>query len=90
MKCLFCKGTLEDKTSAFTVELGGCIIVVKNVPSHVCSQCGETSYGDEVYKELEKVVDELRDSITEVAIADYNKRVSPRRARTLKKPVSTK
>ena len=64
MKCLFCKGTLEDKTSAFTVELGGCIVVVKNVPSHVCSQCGETSYGDEVYKELEKVIDELRDSIT--------------------------
>jgi len=64
MKCLFCKGTLEDKASAFTVELGGCIVVVKNVPSHVCSQCGETSYGDEVYKELEKVIDELRDSIT--------------------------
>ena len=88
MRCLFCKGKLEDKNTVFTIELGDCIIIVKNVPSHVCSQCGEASYGDDVYKELENVVDELRDSITEIAIADYNKRLSPRRARAVKKPVS--
>ena len=71
MRCLFCKGSLEEKTSAFTAELGGCIVIVKNVPSHVCTQCGETSYSDTVYRELEKVVDQLRDSITEVAIVDF-------------------
>ena len=71
MRCLFCKGTLEEKTSAFTLELDGCIVVVKNVPSHVCSQCGETSFSDEVYRELEKVVDQLRGTISEVAIVNY-------------------
>ena len=71
MRCLFCKGTLEDKPSAFTLELGDRIIIVKSVPSHVCSQCGETSFGDDVYKELEKVVDQLRETITEVAIVNY-------------------
>ena len=29
MKCLLCKGTLEDKTAAFTVELDDSIVVVK-------------------------------------------------------------
>ena len=71
MRCLFCKGKLEDKTSAFTMEIGNRIIIIKSVPSHVCSQCGETSYSDDVYRELEKVVDQLRESITEIAIVDY-------------------
>ena len=44
---------------------------MRRVPSHVCSQCGETSYSNDVYRELEKVVDQLRESITEIAIVDY-------------------
>jgi len=71
MRCVFCKGKLEDKTSAFTLELGNRIIIVKDVPSHVCSQCGEASFSDDVYRELERVVDQLRESITEVAIVNY-------------------
>jgi len=71
MRCVFCKETLEEKTSAFTVELDERIVVVKNVPSHVCSQCGEVSYSDDVYRELEKVVEQFRDTITEVAIVNY-------------------
>ena len=71
MRCIFCKGALEDKTSAFTLELDGCIIVVKNVPSHVCSQCGEVSFNDEVYRELEKIIDKMRGTISEVAIVNY-------------------
>ena len=71
MRCVFCMGTLEEKTSAFTVELDERIVVVKNVPSHVCSQCGEVSYSNDVYRELEKVVEQFRDTITEVAIVNY-------------------
>jgi len=71
MRCVFCKGTLEEKPSAFTVELGERIVVVKNVPSHVCSQCGEVSFSDNVYRELEKVVEQFHDTITEVAIVNY-------------------
>ena len=71
MRCIFCKGILEEKTSAFTLELDGCIIVVKNVPSHVCSQCGEASFSDEVYRELEIVIDKMRGTISEVAIVNY-------------------
>ena len=37
----------------------------------ICSQCGEASYSDEVAKKLEKIIDSLRSTITEVAVADY-------------------
>ena len=71
MRCLYCKGTLEDSTSTFTLDLDGCIVVVRNVPSHVCCQCGESSFDDGVYRQLEKIVDQLRDTISEVSIINY-------------------
>ena len=52
-------------------EIDGCAVIIKNVLAKVCSQCGEASFTDEVAKKLEQIVDSLRTSITEVAIADY-------------------
>lgn len=71
MKCLMCKGHLEDKLTTFMVDLDNCIIIVKNVPSQVCSQCGEVSYSDDVTKHLEKIVSTMRNVITEIAILNY-------------------
>jgi formylmethanofuran dehydrogenase subunit E len=51
-----------------------CIIIVKNVPSQVCSQCGETSYSDNVVAELEKIVSEARKDLMEIMVINY---VSP-------------
>ena len=71
MNCFFCKGKLIDGTTTFMSEIDGCVIIIKNVPAKICSQCGEASYSDEVAKKLEQIVDSLRTSITEVAVADY-------------------
>ncbi|WP_019554504.1 type II toxin-antitoxin system MqsA family antitoxin [Propionispira raffinosivorans] len=71
MKCFMCKGHLEDKLTTFMVDLGKCIVIVKNVPSQVCSQCGEVSYNNEVAKELEKIVSTMRASLTEIAVVNY-------------------
>ena len=42
--CFMCKGDLENKKTTFMVELDNCIIIIKNVPSQICKQCGEVSY----------------------------------------------
>ena len=60
MNCFMCKGDLEDKNTTFMVELDNCIIIIKNVPSQVCRQCGEVSYSNEVAKQLEKLVNSVR------------------------------
>ena len=70
-KCIVCKGNLEDKLTNFIADLGDCIIIVKDVPSQVCSQCGEVSYSHEVALQLEKITNKLKDSLTEVAIVHY-------------------
>ena len=58
------------------VELDNCIIIIKNVPSQVCKQCGEVSYSDEVAKQLEKLVNRVRDSITEITVINYSEKVA--------------
>ena len=71
-----CKGELEDKNTTFMIELDNCIIIIKNVPSQVCKQCGETSYTDEVAKQLEKLVNLVRNSITEITVINYTEKVA--------------
>ncbi len=76
MSCFMCKGTLEDKLTTFMVDLGNCIVIVKNVPSQVCAQCGEVSYSDDVAKRLEKIVDSMKAAIAEIAVVNYSDRVA--------------
>ena len=79
-----CKGKLEEKNTTFMVELDNCIIIIKNVPSLVCEQCGEVSYSNEVSKQLEKevskqlekLVNAVRNSITEITIINYSEKVA--------------
>ena len=76
MKCFMCKGDLENKKTTFMVELEECIIIIKNVPSQVCKQCGEVSYSDEVAKQLEKLVNSVKNVITEITVINYSEKVA--------------
>ena len=71
MTCFMCKGEIISSTTTFMVDLGNCIIIVKNVPCFQCSQCGEISYSNEVAKRLEKIVDTLKNTVTEISVIDY-------------------
>jgi YgiT-type zinc finger domain-containing protein len=75
MKCFLCKGRVEDKSTTFMVDLENCIVIVKNVPSQVCSQCGETSYSNDVAHKLEKIVNDMRKATTEIAVVNYSDKV---------------
>lgn len=76
MTCFMCKGELEDKLTNYIVDLGSCIIIVKDVPSQVCSQCGEVSYSNEVAEHLEKIVNKMKDAMMEIAVVHYSDKVA--------------
>lgn len=42
--CTFCKGDLHAALTTFTIDLDSCIVIIRNVPSQVCTQCGEPYY----------------------------------------------
>ena len=71
LNCSMCKGNLIDKLTTFMVDIGGRIIIVKNVPSQVCGQCGEASYRDDIARQLEGIVNSLNSSITEIAVVNF-------------------
>ena len=78
MKCFLCKGQLEEQLTNFMIDVDNCCIIVKNVPSQVCGQCGEVSYSDEVAAklgELEAAIgksDEEAVHILESAVPTYH------------------
>ena len=76
MNCFMCKGDLEDKNTTFMVELDNSIIIIKNVPSQVCKQCGEVTYTDEVAKQIQKLVNSVKNSITEITVINYTEKVA--------------
>lgn len=77
MNCFFCKGETVKTTTKFIVDLGRCVVIVKNVPAMVCQQCGEASFDNDVAQQLEKIVEAVKHSImSEVAIVDYSRDVA--------------
>lgn len=77
MTCFFCKGQTVETMTKFIVDLGQCVVIVKDVPARVCQQCGEASYSNEVAQQLEKIVEAVRNGImSEVAIIEYPRYVA--------------
>ena len=74
--CFRCKGSVESKIKTHAVTLDKCVIIIKNVPSFVCKQCGETYFSDSVMQALETIIDKLENLIKEVAIVDYSDNVA--------------
>ena len=74
MICFMCKGSVQDGFSTFTADLGKCIVIVRNVPSSICNQCGEASYTDVIARRLEEIIHSLADPVsTEIAVVSYTK-----------------
>jgi len=77
MICFMCKGNLQEGFSTFTADMGNCIVVIKNVPSLICDQCGESSYSNEVTKRLEQIVHNLMNSASaEIAVVSYSEKAA--------------
>ena len=77
MNCFMCKCSVDDGFSNFTTDLGDCIVIVKNVPSRICGQCGEISYSDQVATRLEKIIDTVRNSLnTEIVVVSYTEQAA--------------
>jgi len=59
-KCPLCGGTKKEGKTTFTVDLGSGVVVVRDVPATVCSQCGADWIEDAISARLEGIVNEAR------------------------------
>jgi YgiT-type zinc finger domain-containing protein len=69
--CPVCAGTKTPGTTTFTVDLGFGVVVVRDVPTLVCDQCGENWIEDTVAERLEQTVNNARKRHRQVEVTAY-------------------
>ena len=58
ISCVICKeGIYKEGTTTVTLERGSTVVVIKSVPAHVCSNCGEYLLTEEVTDHLMNILD---------------------------------
>lgn len=70
-RCPLCGGGMEDGVATLPFLTADKIIVVKNVPAEICSDCGEAYMKSQVVGVIEKLLDRLEESQSEVSIVHY-------------------
>ncbi|MFO0793584.1 MAG: type II toxin-antitoxin system MqsA family antitoxin [Candidatus Brocadiaceae bacterium] len=58
--CPLCGGTKKPGKTTFTVDLGFGVVVVREVPATVCSQCGADWIENSIAEKLEGIVEDAR------------------------------
>lgn len=72
MNCFYCKrGEMVASVTTHVVDLGHCIVIIRNVPCYECELCGKKEYSDEVMSHLDKIVSEAKNSVADVFLKDY-------------------
>ncbi|MHB8455996.1 MAG: type II toxin-antitoxin system MqsA family antitoxin [Acidiferrobacterales bacterium] len=59
-RCPLCGGEKQPGTTTFTVDLKFGVVVVREVPAFVCTQCGDAWIDDPVAAKLESIVADAR------------------------------
>lgn len=74
--CPLCKGSIVEGMGTFTVDLGEGIVVVRDIPAMVCSQCGEEWLSDTTAVKLETIVETARKKHVTVEVARWSEAVA--------------
>ena len=73
MKCVSCKKEMFESLTTDVTDLGNIIIIIRNVPCFKCKECNEEFYTAEPIKKLESIVNDVKKSLQEIAIIDFEK-----------------
>lgn len=59
--CPVCGGRKQNASTTFTADLETGVVVVRNVPASICSQCGEEWISNKTAHLLEKITEQARE-----------------------------
>ena len=72
MKCQVCGAAAQKGLTTSVTDLGGCLIIVRNVPCYKCSECSEIIYTADVVQHLEAIIETAKKLMQEISIIDYS------------------
>lgn len=73
MICVNCGAKAEKGFTTSVTDLESCLVIVRNVPCHKCTECNEIIYTGEVVKKLEEIITHAKKLMQEISIIDYSK-----------------
>jgi YgiT-type zinc finger domain-containing protein len=76
MKCISCGAKTAPGTTTDVTDAERCLIIVRNVPCHKCSECDEVIYTGDVIKQLESITTAAKNAVNEIAIVDFDNKVA--------------
>jgi YgiT-type zinc finger domain-containing protein len=70
-RCYFCGGKLEPGLATIPFVVGSSIVVIKQVPAEICTQCGEAIMSSEVAAIVDRLLKQTQQFGFEVSIITY-------------------
>ena len=72
MVCMECGAIVKKGYTTSVTDLGNCLLIVRNVPCHKCTECNEIIYTGDVIKRLEQIAEQAEQFTQEISIVDYS------------------
>jgi YgiT-type zinc finger domain-containing protein len=69
MKCVYCKGEMELKSSPFHVDRKGYHLVLDTVPAWICTQCGEAYFEESEVDVIQDILTRLDEGTQKLSVA---------------------
>lgn len=70
-RCYFCGGKLESKTTTLPFVVNESVIVIKNVPAEVCSQCAEPIMSSAIARKVDSLLKQVYRLHSEILVVGY-------------------
>ncbi|MFH1561790.1 MAG: type II toxin-antitoxin system MqsA family antitoxin [Nitrospirota bacterium] len=59
MECLYCKGEMDKNKTTYSITRKGYHLLIEDVPSFVCEQCGEPYFGEEEVDAIQDLIQDM-------------------------------
>ncbi len=69
MKCMFCRGEMEQSKVSYTVDRQGYHLFIKEIPAYVCSQCGEQYFEEKETMSIQNMLQSFEKHLKEIRYA---------------------
>jgi YgiT-type zinc finger domain-containing protein len=70
-QCPLCGGIKKPGTTTFTADLSFGVVVIREVPAIVCSQCGTDWIRDDAAARIEAIVDDAKKKRLQVEVTSF-------------------
>lgn len=70
-RCPLCGGEMSDGITTIPFLISEKVVVIKDVPAEICSDCGEAYMKSSVVGKVESVLDKLEELHSEMSVVHY-------------------